>query len=222
MRARCNLCVWRIAFTWLNYITTLVWYTGLCCCWLLVSFLDFLGCWFIHHYIDFLHSSLILKILIWVNIFTIFYCFCSNVVMIEIKMAAFIKTTFKHLVSESRLLVHLCIKERWQLVAITAKPDLFVISYIESVTWSNFASFPVFYFSSDLLRSLNIIEESNVHLSGTIIFVLTDVVCSSIIPVNDTGFVQGRVIALCSLWKYHRFPERYIEWHWHVLTHFVS
>ena len=54
----------------------------------------------------------------------------------------------------------------------------------------------MFYFSSDLLCSLNIIEKSNVHLSGTVIFVLTDVVRSSVIPINDTGFMQGRVVAL--------------------------
>ena len=220
MRARCNLRVWRIAFAWLDYITTLVWYTSLCCCWLLASFLDLLACWFIHHNIDLLHSSLIL-ILILIEV-SIFLCFCSNIFMIEIEMAAFVETTFKHHLIKSRLLVHLSIKKRWQLVAITPKPDLLVISYVKSVAWSNFTCFPVFYFSSDPLCSFNIIEKSNVHFSGTVIFVMTDVVRGSVVPVNDTGFMQGRVVALLiTLWKYHFFAKRHFEWQWHVLSHFV-
>ena len=111
-------------------------------------------------------------------------------------MAAFVETTFEHHLIKSRLLVHLSIKKRRQLVAITAKPDLFVISYVKSVPWSNFTCFPVFYFSSDSLCSFNIIEKSNVHLSGTVIFVMTDVVRGSVVPINDTRFMQGRVVAL--------------------------
>ena len=143
--------------------------------------------------------------------------------MIKKEIAIIVDVTSDHLITESWPLVHLCIQKRWKFVAISAKPDLFIVSYIERITWRNFTSFPLFYLAPQLLCFLKFIEESDVHLSGAVVFALTNCVCSLVVSLYDTWLMSRWVIELwSSVWYKNICSERDVEGNWLLLTKLVG